>query len=136
MRSPLVALVLATIAMSGCDDRREDDVRRAHSAYLNAWIEHDAKRFCTHLTPDVRRRIAESGHTCAARVAGLLDKYGPRRNAHYPPIGHVRISGDTARLRYAIKGGPPITLRRVDGAWLITAAPELSNEPLEGMPTF
>jgi hypothetical protein len=137
-------MVSVALAVSGCgrggDDVRgahsADDLRRAHSAYIDAWIGHDAEGFCAYLAPDLHRRIAESGRTCVTRITELFGKYGAARGARYPPLGEIRISGDTARARYAIKGSPPIAFEWVGGVWFVSGAPELSREPLEGMPTM
>jgi len=137
-------MVSVALAMSGCSRSEDavrrthsaDDLRRAHSAYLDAWTGHDAEGFCAYLAPDVHRRIAESGRTCATRITERFGKYGAARGARYPPLGEIRISGDTARARYAIKGSPPIAFEWVGGVWFVSGAPELSSEPLEGMPTM
>jgi hypothetical protein len=118
MRPVVPALLVAGLALAGCQHSEQDRVRDVVTTFIRAYADGDAKAACAQLVPEVRDAF-EGG--CETGIKREISKLGARDKARLRglKIGTVSIEGDTARAHIEGPGGEPGTLRKVGGQWLI-----------------
>ena len=111
-----VLVIAAALALAGCQESDQDQVRAAVMEYVHAYADGDAKTVCGRLAPELRKAFKEGCEAGIKREAAKLSK--PAREAlDKQEVRSVSVSGDSARAR--LNSGSLGTLRRVGGRWLI-----------------
>jgi hypothetical protein len=126
VRRPLVALVAAALALSGCGSGPSDaeQVRSTVLAFGRATAAKDYQRLCDALlAPRLLDKIQQAGLPCeAALQKGLGDVRDPKLT-----LGRITVDGDaaTADVRTSASGQQParvkLKLTKVAGKWRIAS---------------
>lgn len=126
MRMPAALVVVAALALSGCDGSdppsAEDQIRAAVGDYAAAVKGDDPRQVCDVLV--TRSQLARSADArgrdrdrCRDRVGG--GRLGAGQAPGDVRVQAVRVTGGRAVARIA--SGERLELRRVDGRWRIVA---------------
>jgi ketosteroid isomerase-like protein len=111
-----VLVLAAALALAGCQESDQDQVRAAVMEYVHAYADGDAETVCARLAPELRRAFKEGCEAGIEREAAKLSQ-SAREALNKQEVRSVSVSGDTARAR--LNSGGLGTLRRVGGRWLI-----------------
>ncbi len=126
VRRPLVALLAAAAALSGCGGGLTDEqqVRQTVDAFSQATVAKDYDKMCKELlAPALIDKVKSAGLPCeVALEKGLGDVKDPKLT-----IGAITVSNDTATadVRTSAAGEAPsrdtLKLSRIDGHWRIAS---------------
>ena len=122
----LLPLIALSLTLAACGTSAEDDVRDALRAYLTAVAAGDARAACKRLTENGKLGVFEfrkihagpdhPDEACAEIAAEAKLPGGGAARLRAAAVGEVTVDGDSAG---AVVDGVPVTLRRLEGEWLI-----------------
>lgn len=105
--------IVALAATAGCSaGPHRDVVSGAAVSFVTALERGNGAAACGLLTPSARQSAPGATDTTCAQAVTTIDEHGATVTA-------VQVWGDAAQVRV---GGDVVFLRRISGAWLVSAA--------------
>jgi hypothetical protein len=109
----ILVAVLAVTALAGCSSSpRRSVVSAAATSFVRAVESGDGAAACALLTPAARQSVSGATDTLCADAITSIDERGAT-------VTGAQVWGDAAQVRV---GADVVFLRRISGAWLVSAA--------------